>query len=77
MSPKKKKRSDSAPAQIALCYVRQSFTRDETDKDSPERQRANIERACQENGWTPEWYEDAEGHKSARTVKNRPGWLAL
>ncbi|MCL4237625.1 MAG: recombinase family protein [Anaerolineae bacterium] len=77
MSPKKKKRSDSAPAQVALCYVRQSFTRDETDKDSPERQRANIERVCQENGWTPEWYEDAEGHKSARTVKNRPGWLAL
>ncbi len=62
---------------VALCYVRQSYTRDGDDKNSPERQRANIERVCQENGWTPEWYEDAEGHKSGRTVKNRPGWLAL
>ena len=26
---------------------------------------------------SPSGYEDAEGHKSARTVKNRPGWLAL
>ena len=62
---------------VALCYIRQSFTRDENDKDSPERQRANIERICEDNEWTPEWYEDAEGHKSGRTVKNRPGWLAL
>jgi DNA invertase Pin-like site-specific DNA recombinase len=62
---------------IALYYIRQSFTRDEDDKNSPERQRANIERVCQENGWTPEWYEDAEGHKSGRKVNNRPGWLAL
>ncbi len=73
----RKKISPPAERTVALCYVRQSFTRDETDKDSPERQRANIERVCQENNWTPEWYEDTEGHKSARTVKNRPGWLAL
>lgn len=72
-----KKRLTAPERTTALCYIRQSFTRDETDKDSPERQRANIERVCEENGWTPEWYEDAEGHKSARTVKNRPGWLAL
>jgi len=72
-----KRKPVSVERKTALCYVRQSFTRDENDKDSPERQRANIERACLENGWTPEWYEDAEGHKSARTVKNRPGWLAL
>jgi len=76
MSPKKKGSTPKA-SNIALCYVRQSFTRDEDDKNSPERQRANIERVCQENGWTPEWYEDAEGHKSGRKVKNRPGWLAL
>jgi len=62
---------------IALCYIRQSFTRDNDDKNSPERQQANIERVCQEHGWTAEWYVDAEGHKSARTVNNRPGWLAL
>lgn len=76
MSPKKKG-STPKTSNIALCYVRQSFTRDEDDKNSPERQRANIERVCAENGWTPEWYEDAEGHKSGRKVKNRPGWLAL
>lgn len=62
---------------VALCYIRQSFTRDNDDKNSPERQRANIEKVCQENGWVPEWYEDVEGHRSGRTVKNRPGWLAL
>lgn len=62
---------------IALCYIRQSYTRDDDDKNSPERQRANIEQVCRENGWIPEWYEDADGHKSGRTVKNRPGWLAL
>jgi DNA invertase Pin-like site-specific DNA recombinase len=74
---RKNKTTSSAARTTALCYVRQSFTRDATDKDSPERQRANIERVCQENGWTPEWYEDAEGHKSGRKVNNRPGWLAL
>lgn len=62
---------------VALCYIRQSYTRDGDDKNSPERQQANIERVCQENGWIPEWYIDADGHKSGRKVKNRPGWLAL
>ncbi len=76
MSPKKQ-RSTSKESNIALCYIRQSFTRDEDDKNSPERQRANIDRVCAENGWTPEWYEDAEGHKSGRKVNNRPGWLSL
>jgi DNA invertase Pin-like site-specific DNA recombinase len=74
---RKNKTTSSAARTTALCYVRQSFTRDATDKDSPERQRANIERVCAEHGWVPEWFEDAEGHKSARTIKNRPGWLAL
>ena len=46
MSPKKKAFSSAKASNIALCYVRQSFTRDEDDKDSPERQRANIERVC-------------------------------
>lgn len=62
---------------IALCYVRQSRTRDENDMNSPERQRANIEEVCLRHGWDMEWYEDAEGHKSGRHVRNRPGWLAL
>ncbi len=62
---------------IALCYVRQSYTRNETDMNSPERQRANIETYCAKKGWTPEWHVDAEGHKSGRYVQNRPGWLAV
>lgn len=62
---------------IALCYVRQSYTRNETDMNSPERQRANIAAYCAKKGWTPEWHVDAEGHKSGRYVQNRPGWLAV
>ncbi|MEO1289370.1 MAG: recombinase family protein, partial [Chloroflexota bacterium] len=62
---------------IALCYVRLSFTRDEDDKNSVERQRANIQTVCDEKGWTPEWFEDADGHKSGRSEKNRPAWLRL
>lgn len=62
---------------IALCYVRQSVTKDENDTNSPERQRANISALCESKGWTPEWYEDTGGHKSGRSVKNRPEWLAL
>lgn len=62
---------------IALCYIRQSYTRDSNDLNSPERQRANIQRFCERKGWIPEWYQDAKGHKSGRHVKNRPGWLAL
>ena len=67
----------SVPRVVALCYIRQSYTRDASDTNSPERQRANIQTVCDRNGWLPEWYEDAEGHKSGREVKNRPGWLAL
>ncbi len=63
--------------QIALCYIRLSWTKNASDLISPERQRANIEIACQKYGWTPEWYEDAKGHKSATKEQNRPAWLAL
>ena len=64
---------------VALCYIRQSFTRagEPDDLNSPERQRANIQATCDRNGWTPEWYEDVGGHKSGRSEKNRPQWLAL
>jgi hypothetical protein len=44
---------------------------------SPEIQRQNIQRVCDAHGWTPEWHEDVEGHKSAMHENNRPGWLAL
>jgi|GEM_PF-219464 len=47
------------------------------DMDSPERQKANIQALCDRKGWIPEWYTDAEGHKSGRQEKNRPGWLKL
>lgn len=62
---------------IALCYIRLSFTRDESDQNSVKRQRANIQAKCDAKGWIPEWYEDAEGHKSGRSEKNRPEWLRL
>ncbi|CAG1008909.1 hypothetical protein ANRL4_03954 [Anaerolineae bacterium] len=75
MSPKKP--IISLPRTVALCYIRQSMTRDANDMNSPERQRANIQTICDQHGWTPEWYMDADGHKSGRHEKNRPGWLAL
>ena len=65
------------PRTVALCYVRRSWVRDEKDLVSPKMQREHIERVCAANGWTPEWYEDVDGHQSGMTEKNRPGWLAL
>lgn len=76
MPPKKKNSKDVQPT-TALCYIRQSFTRNPEDMDSPERQRANIVATCEKNGWTPEFYEDADKHKTGTKEVNRPGWLAL
>ena len=73
----RKRARQSISRTVALCYVRQSQTRDSDDLNSPERQRDNIRRVCEQHGWTPEWYEDVDGHKSGTKVKNRPGWLAL
>ena len=73
----RKKTAVSMPRTVALCYVRLSLTRDESDLNSPERQRANIQAECDRRGWTPEWYEDVEGHKSGAKEDNRPGCLAL
>lgn len=72
-------RNNTAPPvrSIALCYVRKSWTREEKDSISPERQRAHIQAVCDTNGWSPEWYEDVDGHRSGMHEKNRPGWLAL
>ena len=67
----------SSSRSVALCYIRQSFTRNPNDMENPERQKANIQALCDKHGWTPEWYMDAEGHKSGRDVRNRSGWLAL
>jgi len=62
---------------VALCYVRKSWTKDEKDSISPERQKAHIQAVCDANGWIPEWYEDTEGRKSGMHEKNRPAWMAL
>lgn len=75
--PSQKTPSPDRARTVALCYVRLSMTRDVSDLDSPERQRANIQAECDRRGWIPEWYEDAEGHKSGTQEENRPGWLAL
>ncbi len=72
-----KKSTSKTQRNIALCYIRKSWTRDETDQISPERQRDHIQVVCKANGWQPEWYEDTEGHRSGMFEKNRPGWLAL
>lgn len=67
----------SSPRTVALCYIRKSWTRDEKDSISPERQRTHIQAICDLRGWQAEWYEDTEGHRSGMHEKNRPGWLAL
>jgi len=62
---------------IALCYVRQSLTRDEMPQHSPDRQKANITALCQEHGWIPLWFVDADGHRSGYGEANRPAWQQL
>ncbi len=65
---------DAPKAAAAKDYQR---TNAQKDKDSPERQRANIQAECDRRGWIAEWYEDTDGHKSGQSEKNRPGWLSL
>lgn len=72
-----RKTNPQKPKNVALCYIRLSFTRDEDDTNSPDRQRSNIQAVCDKNGWMPEWYEDVGGHRSGRSEKNRPAWLSL
>ena len=62
---------------VALIYIRKSVVRYEQDRASPERQLANCVRVCEEKGWRYEVYEDAEGHRSGRSEKHRPGWRGL
>ncbi len=71
------KQNTTVARNVALCYVRKSWVKDDTDLISPEIQRRNIQRVCDTNGWTPEWHEDVEGHKSGMHEKNRPGWLEV
>ena len=76
-SPVTSPNTPPSASNIALCYVRLSYTRDDDDSNSPERQRANIQAVCDEKGWQPQWYEDTGGHRSGRSVTNRPQWRAL
>lgn len=62
---------------VALCYIRKSMVRTATDAVSPERQRANCQAEAARRGYLAEFYEDAEGHRSGRSEKGRPGWLSL
>src|SRR5260221_1057387 len=78
MSPRRAKLPISISGRnVALCYVRQSYTRDATDTNSPERQHANIKALCVQRGWIPQFFTDADGHKSAFYEQNRPAWLEL
>lgn len=61
----------------ALCYVRQSVTRNGQDMTSPERQKDALQAECNQRGWQAEFYIDAEGHRSGRTEETRPEWLKL
>ena len=62
---------------VALIYVRRSMVRYEQDRASPERQLDNCMRVCDEKGWTYEVFQDAEGHRSGRSEKDRPEWRRL
>ena len=65
-------------AQFALCYIRQSITRNKNDMLSPDRQREYINAyLAQHPELTPIWFEDAKGHRSGRSVKGRPDFQML
>lgn len=49
MPRKRKSPKKNVDRNTALCYVRLSWTRDDNDANSPERQRANIQRVCEEH----------------------------
>lgn len=73
----RKKSQPPTNRNIALCYVRKSWTREDKDNISPERQRDHIQAVCDAHNWETEWYEDTDGHRSGMHEKNRPQWLAL
>jgi len=48
------------------------------DRDSPDRQRANILAIAATHGLSvPTVFEDSKGHKSGASITNRPGWAAV
>lgn len=62
---------------VALAYVRRSVVKVGKPTLSPQRQQDTIDEYCQAQGWAPEYYVDAEGHRSGRTEKGRTDWLRL
>jgi DNA invertase Pin-like site-specific DNA recombinase len=64
---------------LALAYIRRSVIKRGEKTDSPEKQKALIERVCADKGWTVEWYQDAEEgrHYSGRSEDKRPAWQRL
>ena len=69
--------ANTTTPEIALVYVRKSMVRSKSDGVSPERQRALCTTECERKGWTPEFYPDAEGHRSGRSEKHRPAFRRL
>lgn len=61
----------------ALGYGRKSFVRREVDAVSVDKQRLAVERRAVERNESLIWFEDAEGHRSGRYERTRPGYLKL
>ena len=72
-----KKHPSPTARNVALGYIRLSYNPQGNESDSPERQRAYIQAEADKLHYQVEWYEDAQGHRSGRDVKNRPEWLRL
>jgi DNA invertase Pin-like site-specific DNA recombinase len=62
---------------VLLGYGRRSEVRNAIDEINVERQHSRIVAEANARGFTLEWFEDAEGHRSGRHEEGRPGWLSL
>lgn len=57
---------------ILLAYRRKSLVRTDSDRISPARQTKAVEGRAIADDLTCEWYEDVDGHRSARRNQRRP-----
>lgn len=73
----KKQTLPSSERNIALCYARQSVTKDDSDRTSIDRQVSAMQEFAATQGWIAEVYVDAQGHRSGRNEENRPEWMRL
>lgn len=74
---RKKLTLPSSERNIALCYARQSVTKNDGDKTSIDRQVSAVTAFAAQQGWVTEVFVDAQGHRSGRHEENRPEWLRL